>query len=125
MNDGKIILARVLTELPRYRYSFSNEADLHEGIAEVLDTAGISYQREFIAGPHSRFDFLCDGGVVLEAKVEGSFAEALTQAGKYCAIPSVTAVVIVSGLAWTGAQLKPDAEVNGKPLSLVRLAPKW
>lgn len=120
--ESDLHLRSIVTVLPRYAYRFSDEAALHSGIARVLWDAGISFSREFIADPADRFDFLCDGGIVIEAKIHGSISPALSQCARYAARDDVSAVVLVTSRAWGRAPaLSPDATVHGKPLRVVHL----
>lgn len=101
------MLDRVVDLLPRFSYRFANEVALHEGLAEVLDTDGISYVREFVAGPQDRFDFLIEPGIVIEAKIKGSMPQALRQIGRYAARADVTAVLLVTTRHWGTVAFPP------------------
>lgn len=108
---------KIASVLPRYRYRFARETDLHDGIAQVLAANSIAYVHEFVAGPKDRFDFIC-GRVVIEAKIKGSAAEALQQVDRYCAREDVDAVVLVSTRRWS---VEPKIELQGKPVYVVKL----
>lgn len=121
------VLEAIIDRLPRYRYAFTGETQLHTGIADVLGREGIAFEREVIAGAN-RFDFLCGddatlgAGVVIEAKIKGSFAEALTQVARYCEVPDVSAVVLVTTRTWGLApQARGTLEFHGKPVRVVKL----
>lgn len=111
-------VAEIAKLLPRFRYRFGRETELHAGIAAVLDQAGVAYQREAIAGPADRFDFLLADGVVIEAKCRGSAGDALRQVARYCERDDVTAVVLVSSRAWA---IEPYLELSGKPVHVVKI----
>ena len=115
--DPALILRRLVIELPRYRYSFRTEANLHAGITKVLYAAGLAYQHEHVATPADRFDFLVEGAVVIEAKIGGSLPEAMTQVNRYCALDLVQGVVVVSTSQW--ARRAPTARMHGKPVHFV------
>lgn len=112
-------LQRVVEELPRFAYRFSSEVDLHRGIADVLQRAGLEFRREVVAGPRDRFDFLVQPGVVIEAKVKGSLSQALAQVNRYAARDDVKAVVLVATRFWAGGA--EDTELHGKPVRFVKL----
>ncbi|MGI8546879.1 MAG: hypothetical protein ACR2M1_06020 [Gemmatimonadaceae bacterium] len=117
-----MILNTLVNELPRFSYAYADERQLHEALAMVLKAVGVSYTREYIAGPHDRFDFLCDAGVVIEAKIKGTFSEALRQIDRYCARDDVHAVVLVTTRMW--AQTRPwrgDASLRGEPIRMIRV----
>lgn len=111
-------LRRIANTLPNYRYRFSDEKSLHEGIAKVLDEIGLSYQREHIASKTDRFDFLIDGGIVIEAKVDGTWPSAIRQVDRYCVLEAVKAVVIVTSKRWG---LRSRAKLRGKPAMIVEV----
>lgn len=116
---SQILLRSIVETLPRYRYRFADEAQLQAGIADVLVQAGIPFEREHVAGPRDRFDFLVPGGIVIEAKTQGSLSQALSQVRRYAARPDVSAVVLVACRFW--ATVAPVDELYGKPVRIVRL----
>ena len=118
--NWQFLLQRVVQVLPTYAYSFGDEKQFHDGLATALFEDGIIFTREHVAGPADRFDFLCEGGVVIEAKIKGSLSEALRQVDRYCAREDVSAAVIVTTRLWgITRQLAPDAMLHGKPVRLV------
>lgn len=114
----EMILRRLAVELPRYRFSFLLEADLHRGVSEVLERLGLPFEHEFIAGPGARFDFFIADTVVVEVKVAGSLPEAFTQVNRYCALESVGGVAVVNSSGW-GRRAKYCDTFNGKPVRLI------
>lgn len=116
-----MLVRSVTTILPRYAYRFSSEAELHKGIAQVLSGAGIAYQHEYVAGPQDRFDFLLDGGIVIEAKTKGSLAKALIQCNRYLQRPDVAAVVLVATRQWATHEVDMAMAGQGKRIHVVRL----
>lgn len=113
------LAARIAALLPRFSYRHGSEIQLHEGIEGVLLGAGIEFQREVVAGPADRFDFLCPPGVVIECKVKGSMPEALRQIDRYAARPDVAAVVLVTTRFWGGGGV--PAQLHGKPVHTVKV----
>jgi hypothetical protein len=93
---------------------------LHEAIAEVLDQAGISFEREHILDAKNRADFWLDG-LVIEVKVDGTLAEALRQVDRYIHLPQVTGVLLASTQRWAEAPLKDRPAWGGKAFQMVRL----
>jgi hypothetical protein len=113
---------RVCRELSSYAFAFGDERELHDAIADVLTKGGISFQREYVSNPANRFDFLCDGGVVLEIKTKGSLPEALRQCARYCERPEVFVVVLAASRSWAKrTALRPGTFFNGKPVLLLPL----
>lgn len=116
------VLNRIINLLPRFGYRFGDEKQLHDGIATVLGAENIGFVREAAAGPKDRFDFLCEDGVVIEAKIKGSFTEAINQIDRYMQNDAVAAVVLVTTRQWgTPPRLRKDPRVRGKPVRFVTL----
>ena len=116
-----MLLRRVMETLPRFTYRFSNEVELHLAMAAVLDGAGIEYQREVVAGPRDRFDFLLPSGIVIEAKVKGSLSPALIQCARYLARADVSVVLLVTTRFW-GRSVGPQYVTKaGKTVHTIQL----
>lgn len=116
----KMLLRRIVEELPRYAYRYSTEIELHVAMCEVLTRAGIAFQREVVAGPRDRFDFLVLPGIVIEAKIKGSMSQALAQVDRYAARSDVSAVVLVATRFWAAGQAK-DFTLHSKPVCIIKL----
>lgn len=118
--SSAMMLRRVVETLPRFAYRFADEVGLHEAIAGVLADAQIEFQREVVAGPRDRYDFLVAPGIVIEAKIKGSLSKALTQVDRYAARADVTAVVLITTRFWAsaGADVKT---LQGKPVHIIKL----
>lgn len=117
--NARILLSRLHNDLPHYGFAFTNEVQFHEGLASVLAKLGVAFQREFVAGERDRFDFLCEGGLVIEAKIKGSFSEALRQVDRYCQREDVNAVLIVATRMWArGPKFKKEGKLHGKPVRI-------
>lgn len=121
MKPNPLLLNRIVAELPKFAYRFANEAELHSGIAAVLDQAGIQYQHEFIAGPKDRFDFLIDTGIVIEAKIKGSLSPALIQCARYLKRDDVSVVVLVTTRTWGRVAPEYTTKDSRKPILTVAL----
>lgn len=118
--NWQFLLQRIPNVLSEYAYSFGDEKQFHDGLATALFEDGIIFTREHVAGPKDRFDFFCENGIVIEAKIKGSLSEALRQVDRYCQRNDVNAVVIVTTRLWGAtAKLRSDAQLHGKPVRLV------
>jgi hypothetical protein len=118
--NWQFVLRRITEVLPNFAYSFGDEKQFHDALGAVLREAGIVFVHEHVAGPKDRFDFLCDGSVVIEAKIKGSWSEAIRQVDRYCARTDVNAVVIVVTRHWgIRGRLRDDIRLHGKPVRLV------
>lgn len=113
------LLDRIERSVDTLGFSFRTEKQLHDLVATLLDAMQVSYQREVFAGPRDRFDFLCSGGLVLEVKINGSFAAAMRQAGRYCERPEVTAVAIIATCPWARSAV-PNHRLQDKTVRIVR-----
>lgn len=118
--SDEILLRRLANEFPKYRYNFRSEKEFHEGIAAVLDAIGVAYVREHSASGRDRFDFLVAGGIVIEAKVQGSEADATLQVHRYLQLKAVRGVVIVTTRFW-GIGRSFHKEWHGKRFEVVHL----
>jgi hypothetical protein len=109
----------VATALRRHRFRFGAEHELQEGIAQVLSTASIAFRREVRLSDEDRIDFLCEGGVGLEVKVDGSLAALTRQLHRYAQSAEVRALVVVTSRVRLSALPR---EINGKAVEVVTLA---
>lgn len=114
----RVQVARLIRILQQYSYRTADESRLQEGIAEVLLEHGFQSRREHVAGD-DRFDFLLDGGIVIEVKIAGSWSEAIRQAERYCRQDFVAAVILASSRRWQ-ADRCPQT-FHGKPVHTVLL----
>ena len=115
-----MLVRRICLALPRYAYRFANERDLQDGIAAVLVVEGIRFSREYVASKEDRFDFLCESGIVIEAKIDGGFADCARQIQRYCNLDVTQAVIIATSKMW-GRSIRDGVEIAGKPVRLVRI----
>jgi hypothetical protein len=99
--------------LCRYRFSYSNEEELQQGIAAALTAGGFEFKREVHLNARDRIDFLV-GEVGLEVKVEGNLAAVTRQLHRYAECPKISALILVTTRMRHGGGL-PDS-LNRKPL---------
>ena len=113
-------LAELRDVLAGYRFRFASERDLQDGIARVLDDAGIAHRREAPLGPLGRagtIDFLV-GDVGIEVKIKGALAQVTRQLHRYAEEPAVRELLLVTG----SAQLdRLPRALCGKPLDVLHL----
>lgn len=117
----EMTVRRICTVLPKYNYRFANEAQLHDRIASVLTAEGMHFERE-VAIDKDRYDFLCDGGVVIEVKVDGAITDAIRQVDRYCEREDVRAAVIVSARSWRALPSTNSLVLRGRPVHLIHLS---
>jgi hypothetical protein len=116
----ELLMRRVIKALSAYRYRFGTEVLLHEAMAAALESERIAFTREFIAGPKDRFDFLVEPGLVIEAKIKGSFSEAAAQCMRYAKRDDVRGVILAATRFWAGQADMPEV-MCGKPVAVIRL----
>jgi DNA-binding MurR/RpiR family transcriptional regulator len=108
--------------LAGFRFNYANEADLQRGIEQVLVKKGFIVKREVHLLSEQgnligRLDFLIDGDVVIETKVDGSAAELMRQIARYAQSSTVKAILVVSDRA---SHVLPEA-FNNKPVMVLSL----
>ena len=107
----------VVAVIAAHRFGHVTEAELQEGLAEVLTRAGYSVEREARLGARDRIDLLVDR-VGIEVKVGGSAGNVMRQLERYADSEELDALVLASSrrhhLAMPGA-------LNGKPVVVVSL----
>jgi hypothetical protein len=111
-------LHRARDFVKRYRFRFSSERQLQDGIAQLLADVGEHAEREHVLSSGDRVDFLVHPGVALEVKVGGSRAALTRQLHRYAQCPEVQALLVVSSRMQLA--LLP-ASLNGKPVAAVSL----
>lgn len=99
------------------RFRFRNEADLQDGIAQVLDGLQVPYQREYRLSSRDVIDFFLDG-FGIEVKVKGSATAVLTQLARYAEFPAITSLLLVTSRTQLAAM---PTSVCGKPLKTLAL----
>ncbi len=107
--------------LRRGRFSLSTEAEAQADIEGFLTGHGISFEREFRLTKEDRLDFLVDGGIVIEVKMNRtSPAQIAAQVARYARHEKTEAVILVSNRALV---LPPTIE--GKPAFFVSMGRAW
>lgn len=101
-----------------YRFSFTSERELQDGIAALLMKEKIPFQRETRLSAPNRPDFMLEGGIALEVKIKGSLSELLRQASRYAGHDEVTGILVIGTPHWF--TLIPDT-LSGKPVKALRL----
>lgn len=109
--------------LAGYRYHFTNERELQDGIERVLrdlrqEYLGWDYQREYQLSAHDRPDFwLPESSIAIEVKVGGTTSEVLRQLHRYAQHAHVAGLVLVSSRA---RHIIPE-QINGVPAAKLQL----
>lgn len=103
--------------LARFRFNYSNEDELQQGIVGALEANGWEPAREVRLGGAGRIDMLL-GRIGIEVKVKGPKARVTEQLARYAACDELDALVLV-----TTRHRHRDAPLtlHGKPLHIVRV----
>jgi hypothetical protein len=108
----------LLEALRATRFHYTSEDDLQRGIAKVLETAGIPHQREFRLGAQSRLDFMVEGGLGIEVKIDGSAMDLGYQVLRYLKDEAVKGIVVVTTRS---SHRDLPRELEGKPIWVLYL----
>lgn len=99
-------------------YRFTDEEMLQDGIAIVFERAKIPFDREHALSRRDRVDFLVDGSIAVEVKIQGSAPNLTRQLNRYASFSLVTSLVLVTPSLRLAAQ--PDASAFfGKQLRII------
>lgn len=105
--------------LSRHRFDVSTETVLQEQIAAAFTAAGIEFQREKVLSAQDRIDFMV-GTLGIEVKIKGSPSAIYRQCNRYCALPEISELLLVTGRA-----MGLPGEIEGKPCYLLNLGRSW
>ena len=112
------MLNLICATLKRFHFSYQNELELQDGIAQALSAATIPYEREKRLTPTDRPDFFVDG-IVLEVKIKGATRAVLRQLNRYAGHESVKAILLVTTRSLQAFQV-PES-MNDKPVRVLCL----
>jgi len=114
--DAAVSRALVIGLLGRNRFRAPSEALLQEAIAKVFTQDGIAFEREVSIGGRERIDFLVDGVLGLEIKVDGSLSEITRQLHRYAQCERIRELVLAT--TRTRHRSLPDT-LAGKPIHVL------
>lgn len=101
-----------------YRFTTSTEAAFQEGVARVLVSHRLRFEREYVLTDGDRLDFyLPTERIVLELKIDGSPASVTRQLLRYASHPDVAGIVLATSRARIGNLLQAGA-LAGKPVAV-------
>lgn len=100
--------------LSRFRFRFSNEAELQDGIEKILQNTAFAsiFSREVVIEDIGRPDFLVDGDIAIETKIGGSANELMRQVARYAQSDRIQGILVVTSRA---THTLPES-FNGKPV---------
>lgn len=99
------------------RMTFRDEAELQGRIAQLLQAAGVAFERERVLSPGDRVDFLVLPGLGVEVKVGGPRTAIIRQLARYAAHDIIQGLVLVTAsLRHTEAFPR---EIGGKSVGII------
>ena len=101
-----------------HAFQAQSEAQLQASLEAVLSEGGIPFEREPQLSPSCRPDFLCEGGICVEVKVDGSAMELARQVARYVELPEVTSVLVVTTRC---RHQEIPTSLGGKPICVLHL----
>ena len=108
----------VVRAIRGFRFHYSNEKGLQEGIAKAFLAKGIGFEREKPVGKAGRIDFLVKGGIGVEIKTKGSPSATARQLVGYLECPEVREIVLVTARSSLG---RLPAAILGKRVTVAAL----
>jgi hypothetical protein len=112
-----VTVAGVVAVIAAHRFGHATEAELQDGLADVLTRAGYSVKREARLSARNRIDLLVDR-IGIEVKVDGSAGNVVRQLERYADSEALDALVLASSRRH---HLAMPGSLNGKPVVVVSL----
>lgn len=113
-----VTLDQLVGLLAAYRFTYTSERELQDGIEAVLRAHRVSHRREHGLSGADRPDFVVEERLIIEVKTQGSFAEMLRQGARYGRHPNVSGILVVGTPHWL-TRVPPN--LSGKPVRALRL----
>jgi len=105
----------IIAVIQKYKINFTNEKELQQGIAGILDREDVSYGREVVLGAHDRIDFLVEG-LGIEVKIGGSLSSLLRQLYQYAKHENIECLLVISSRK---SLTRLPEEIRGKPIRVI------
>ena len=106
--------------LMAHRFHFTCEDELQRGIEHVLRECEVPFEREPPLTRTERPDFLVDGAIAVEIKIQGSPTQVLRQLSRYAGIATIEAILLVTT---RNSHRSLPTVLHGKPIQTVYLNP--
>jgi hypothetical protein len=106
----------------RQTFAFTNEVELHVGLAQLLTDQGLIPRREVQLTDADRVDLMVDldaGPLAIEVKIAGANGDVRRQLSRYAASDQVAELMLITTLRRHLTGLGP--RIGGKPLTRVLL----
>lgn len=112
------IMAKARDAISMFTYNFSDEEEFQVGLSKALRSAGVEFRREAILSKRDRIDFMLDGGIGIEVKIDGSISALTRQLFRYAELPEINGLLVAVSL---NRLANLPTEINGKPVQCVRI----
>jgi hypothetical protein len=112
------MLIRIKSAIGSYRFQYTDEKTLQEGIARVFSDSDLHFSRE-VKLEKGTIDFMVDR-IGVEIKIKGSPSQVARQAIDYLESPKLDALVLVTGRALSARYLR-EMKVSGKSVHVIYL----
>ena len=109
----------LVTLLSSIRAPLHDEKATQIFIANSLDAAGMSYEREVSLAAGGRVDFMV-GAIAVEVKIKGNRSQIIRQLQRYAAHNSVSEIILL-----TARSIILPPLICGKPTITVSLSRAW
>jgi hypothetical protein len=111
-------MERLIAALRANRYRYANEKELQDGIEQVLERNGVPFKREVRISAGDVVDFLVEGSIALEVKIDGGLSKVTRQLHRYAQQDRVREVLLVT-TRWRHSNM--PGLINGKPIRVLAL----
>lgn len=133
MTRASELVSQLANAIRGYRFSYVDEYELQQGVANVLEDVNAPARREYRISGKDRLDFFVPvalgddvdddwdppmRGVAIEVKISGSLTDLTIQVHRYMQSEEVVGVVVVTPKM---RLTRMPAEINGKPLRVAHL----
>lgn len=110
-------LMHVLRTTP---FVIKDEKSVQSAIERVLKDHEITHRREVRLSDKDIVDFMIDGGIAIEVKIDGQKRAIYRQCERYCEHPAVERIVLM-----TAKTMGFPSEIKGKPAYYVSFGRGW
>lgn len=101
-------------------FVIKDEKSVQSSIERVFKDHGIVHRREVRLSEKDIVDFMIEGGIAIEVKIDGQKRAIYRQCERYCEHPSVKKIVLM-----TAKTMGFPVEIKGKPAYYVSLGRGW
>jgi len=100
------------------KFSFGNELDVQDGLAELFTRNRVPFEREVVLSPADRIDFLLENGLGVEVKIDRSLTSVTRQLFRYAKDDRIQSLLLVTSRV---RLLNMPSMLCGKPVLTVEL----